>query len=466
MDWLIGLPSLVKLALIFAAMLALVRLKLNVGWALVIGAVVCGYWFGCDTFKILDSIRAASVKPTYVILVLIIMLVLILNHSLQKSRQITRIVEAFGHVSRRPRTTLVFFPALLGLLPMPGGALFSAPMVDAAGEPLGVGPRDKTLINYWFRHLWEYCWPLYPGVILTSQFAGYHIGIIMLLQFPLLLGVLAIGYFFFLRRLKLKRLDRAAPPKPPGHPLANFLVASAPVWLVIVLYAGLEGVLALAKVLVPQGSGAATALQAIPSNTMLVVSIILTTFYTWIATGMSGKSIWHVIWQKDMYQNLIIAVGIIVFGGVLEGSGAATKVAEELIRYSIPIWLVAIILPFTVGSITGITMNMVLLTYPIILTALHTQHGAEGLPLDYLAIPYCCLAFASGYAGVLITPLHICMLQSNQYFHLGATETVRPLAVPVALTIVWGAVLFLLYSALFPFFGWGPGSHLIPVIGH
>jgi hypothetical protein len=60
--------------------------------------------------------------------------------------------------------------------------------------------------------------------------------------------------------------------------------------------------------------------------------------------------------------------------------------------------------------------------------------------------------------------LHICMIQSNYYFKLGATATVRQLAVPVALTILCGLALFIGYTLIFPMVGWGPGSHVIPAI--
>jgi hypothetical protein len=462
MEWLINLPSLVKLAVIFALMLAIVRLKVNVGWALCLGAVICGFWFGQTPPELLKSAWLALTDAKYVILVAIIMLVLVLNHSLQQSGQIDRIVDSFFRLSRRPRTTLVFFPALLGLLPMPGGAQFSAPMVETAGTPLGLTGEQKTLINYWFRHVWEYCWVLYPGVFLSAQLTGYPIWVISLFQLPLTLAVLGFGYFFYLRRLDLRhrRIEGNDAPAPPGHPAWHFLAASAPVWLVIVLFAVLKlaylvgGALGLVSAKFQESLFARNNLD----NALLVAAVCLSTLYTWVARRMSPRAVWRVFWQKDMYSNLVIGLGIIVFAGVLAGSGAAKSVAEDFKRYDIPLWLVAVILPFTVGAVTGITMNMVALTYPIIFAALQMR-GQE-----HLVIPYCCLAFASGYGAILITPLHICMIQSNHFFGLGPTAVLRKLAVPVALTIATGGLLFLAYGFIFPHVGWGPGSHVIPII--
>ncbi|HOI56128.1 MAG TPA: DUF401 family protein, partial [Phycisphaerae bacterium] len=142
--------------------------------------------------------------------------------------------------------------------------------------------------------------------------------------------------------------------------------------------------------------------------------------------------------------------------GVLTGSGAAHAVAGQLHDLAIPTWIVAVVLPFTVGAVTGITMNMVVLTYQIILFMVHNEAN------DHLALAYCALAFASGYAGILITPVHICMVQSNHYFKLNATASLRRLAVPVLGLIVAGLVLFQAYRVALPWLGQGRGSHEIP----
>jgi uncharacterized protein len=59
-------------------------------------------------------------------------------------------------------------PAFLGFLPSLGGAIFSAPLVEAAGKPYDLSPERKTAINYWFRHVWEYTKSPPPGSLVTT----------------------------------------------------------------------------------------------------------------------------------------------------------------------------------------------------------------------------------------------------------------------------------------------------------
>jgi len=456
MDWLMAWPSLAKLAAVLAVMLLLVRLKVNIGWALCFGAILCGLWFGQQLLGrnpdgrpgMAESVWTTVTTPKYIVLVCMIMLILVLNHTLQQSGQIERIVASFFQVCRRPRTTLVFFPALLGLLPMPGGALFSAPMVETAGGPMGLGNRDKTLINYWFRHIWEYSWPLYPGLILAASMSGYTVGTICLYQFPLLVVVVAAGYLLFIRGLTVPA--EAGPGARGGArkgAVAAFLRQVAPIWLVILLYILLRVAYHVAPLGLPADSVLRHWLEALP----IVVAIVLTILYTWATNVMGLRAIARVFWQKDMLDNLVIALGIIVFAGVLAGSGAAESVAGEFKAYAVPIWLVAMVLPFAVGAISGITMNMVALTYPVILSALEAQGLQDG------AMGYLVLAFACGYGGILLTPIHICMVQSNHYFKLNATATLPRLIAPVACLMGAGVLLFLLYTRVFPLLGRGPG---------
>ena len=89
------------------------------------------------------------------------------------------------------RLLYVGLPALVGLLPMPGGALFSAPLVDSVDSEKGIGGTLKAAVNYWFRHIWEYWWPLYPGVILAIRYSGLPFELFLIIQAPFTLAALA-----------------------------------------------------------------------------------------------------------------------------------------------------------------------------------------------------------------------------------------------------------------------------------
>ena len=92
--------------------------------------------------------------PVTIRLVGIIVLVLLLSSILKRIESLKDIVDSLQKLVKDYRLILAFIPSFLGLLPMPAGAMFSAPMVDEVGSRMGLGAEKKTIVNYWFRHIW------------------------------------------------------------------------------------------------------------------------------------------------------------------------------------------------------------------------------------------------------------------------------------------------------------------------
>ena len=97
-------------------------------------------------------------------------------------------------------------------------------------------------------------------------------------------------------------------------------------------------------------------------------------------------------------------------------------------RSGIPTAAVFFVLPFIVGLLTGLTVGFVGATFPIITTMM------GGAP-DAGAVTF---AFASGFAGVMLSPTHLCLLLTVRYFKADLAGTYRFLFLPVFLVFVVG----------------------------
>ncbi len=129
---------------------------------------------------------------------------------------------------------MALLPALVGLLPMPDGALFSAPLVNDCDSPGAVLPLVKGRINYWFRHVWEYWWPLYGGVLLAVELSGLQIEHFVAAGVPITFFSIAGGWLFLLRRVEKKA----------KHTGDSFDISSLiPVVIVIAVYVPVSGLL-------------------------------------------------------------------------------------------------------------------------------------------------------------------------------------------------------------------------------
>ncbi|MEM1873262.1 MAG: DUF401 family protein, partial [Acidilobaceae archaeon] len=80
--------------------------------------------------------------------------------------------EELSRALRSPRVAAAGIPAVLGLLPVPGGALMSAPVVNEIGDRLGWTSLKKLFVNVWFRHALVIAYPLNSIIVMTASLAG------------------------------------------------------------------------------------------------------------------------------------------------------------------------------------------------------------------------------------------------------------------------------------------------------
>ena len=58
------------------------------------------------------------------------------------------------------------------------------------------------------------------------------------------------------------------------------------------------------------------------------------------------------------------------------------------------------------------------------------------------------LAGAFGYAGMMLSPLHVCMVVSAEHFKVGLPATIRSFALPLSLFVA-GAAIYVTILATF-----------------
>jgi len=94
-----------------------------------------------------------------------------------------------------------------------------------------------------------------------------------------------------------------------------------------------------------------------------------------------------------------------LFKETLEMSGAVQNLSSFFIQHKIPLLPIICILPFTIGMLTGLTVGFVGSTFPLLINI------SGGAPLANIT-----LAFAAGFIGVLLSPVHLCLILTKEYF--------------------------------------------------
>ena len=84
------------------------------------------------------------------------------------------------------------------------------------------------------------------------------------------------------------------------------------------------------------------------------------------------------------------------------------------------------LLPFVAGITTGICVGFVGATFPIIVSLV----GTDAPPADLLAAAT--LAFGFGYMGMMLSPVHVCLIVTNEHFKTRLAHSLRGLLAPAA----------------------------------
>jgi hypothetical protein len=153
MTFLSQIPALLRVAVVFAIVLIGIRKKLSLGTALLIGSLAMSLMFSFGPRQTIQSMLSSTFDLRTVTIAMIVGLILILSSSMEKAGQMQRLLKSFRGLVSNPRLNLTIFPALIGLLPMPGGAVFSAPMVRELAVDTNLSNDRLSFVNYWFRHI-------------------------------------------------------------------------------------------------------------------------------------------------------------------------------------------------------------------------------------------------------------------------------------------------------------------------
>ena len=214
----------------FSVVFLLVLFKVNLALSLIAGAVVLGILFMTPSLLYTTFIQTISSFQT-VELMLNLLSISILNKIYVSSRGSEDLVNSLRKMVSSS-LLMILMPILFGILPVSGGALFSAPLVDLEGQKLALKTEQKIFFNMWFRHIPHLIYPLETALVIAATLSHISLGDLLLYQLPVFSLGLLIGFPLALHRISEPRnihIQRA-------H-IKEFLQAFWPILTVVILIA-------------------------------------------------------------------------------------------------------------------------------------------------------------------------------------------------------------------------------------
>lgn len=362
-------------------------------------------------------------------------------HQLSFLEQTVRGLSGFlGNV----KAAIMAVPALIGSMPVLGGAAVSAPLVDKLGEPLDLSPSQKAAINLVFRHGMFFIFPFSPSLVLASKLMGYSVGKLISYLWPLSVVLWGVGYVALLGKVPSARIPAATGPAYPevsatesgagpkvgpcGHArtakpemgkptesrmesLATFLRYGSPLLVALVMSLVLKLPLYLSLL-------AGTCLAAVLgyAEKRAVVSI------TEVLKGANLNQVVAMFWIMAFKAFVTLSP---VFGSLVE-TAKSRGISPVLMALLFP-------LVFGFGSASQTTTVGVLL--PVLVPAAAS---------DAARLFFTCVVYGSSFMAYFASPLHLCQVLTCQYFGIEIPQVYRlywPVLVGLAAALGGYAVL-------------------------
>ncbi|GHV53393.1 hypothetical protein FACS1894206_03980 [Deltaproteobacteria bacterium] len=423
--WAIG-----KIILAFAFMLFAISRKWSLWLAILSGGLFLALLFNLSFLDIGAIAVGTLVQPDFLSLFSVVICILLLSAVQGSSGQGQRLVAGLRPYIKSARLRLIFFPALIGLLPMPGGAIFSCPMVQDVADELDMTERHKVLINYWFRHIWESVWPLYPGYILACSLANIPLLLLWRYTFPFIFISVAVGWFLLLR-IPIKTRSGKNGDFETKKPLASVLAEALPI-ITAIAAAPLYGkCFALFGIIPPNGAP-------------FVCSFLTATCIALKQNSLPFSIVPRLLLQRQTVNMLALVLMIFFFKELVIAANVVDALATILSGKSAMLVLF-FFLPFLMGILTGLMLGFVGAAFPLLIGLLE-QAGMYDERLCWIM-----LGLFAGNFGQMLSPLHSCYLVTLEFFKVPMAETWRSVSRAAVCQIVLSAgYAIILYYTLHP----------------
>jgi len=401
----------IVIVLAIAIVLLLLRVKQPIGIAILASGLFIWLCTDPTVKELIDAVKQMFAKPGNYDLVGALYLVVCLEIELRKSGALAGMVQALYRMFASPKFTLAIMPAFLGLLPSIGGARFSAPIVEEASKGVEITAEQKAGINFWFRHIFEFSSPLVPGLILACGIAGIKIGDLILHLGGLTIVAFIVGWIFLIRPLKVKSLKKVEEDANEIHKHnVDFILSLTPVIANVILMVGFD-------------------FNAAVSMFIVVVSMIPILMLMNRAVSIKDIFIGALDWK--LFANVL---SILLFIQILDTTGLLAQIVSAFENSALPIPVIIAVISFLVGMLTGLSQGHVAIVMPIV----------AALSMGDLTLAGIAMVF--GVAGQMITPTHVCLTITVDYFKSDFFKTLGPVTLTqLVLLIIFTAVTYLMY---------------------
>jgi integral membrane protein (TIGR00529 family) len=332
--------------------------------------------------------------------------VMLLSQLYKETDLVNVLTGSLGGYIKNSKVIVSILPAVIGLMPVTGGALMSAPMVEDEADKLGLDEPKKTYVNVWFRHVILPIYPISPFLILTASLTETSIIALIARQSLVVIGMIIVGYFVGLRKTKNTKQDDSEQRSNSKASLKELVYSFSPIIVTILLAALLNVDIALATLV-----GLITLLTITRTKTVIFLKIL------------KNRALWEVT---------LAAFGALLLRNATLASGASEILGNTLAGSNLSGIVLLASVPAVLGFILSSPSGAIALSIPIL---------AETVTF----IPKTAsLLYISALLGYLLAPTHLCLAFTAQYFRCPISKSYRYLLPSIIVSMIFALIVYFL----------------------
>jgi len=341
--------------------------------------------------------------------------VMLLSQLYKETGMINKLSESIGKMINNPQIVLCVLPAVIGLLPVAGGALMSAPLVDTEAEKLKLKPDRKAYINLWFRHTIFPVYPISQPLIVAAAMMGTAVPLLILRQIPVVAVMVVTGYIIgFWKISRMKSQQERDTTKSEGSDNKQFLTTFFPILVTIAVAVTLGTI---------SGDLSKQGFDVLIATIIGVAVLILISKVPLQVFAKPFKS-WSI------YGITFAAYGAFLLRGVMVNAGISQIFQSFISNGNIDVVILLTVVPATLGLLTGSPQGGVAIGASI-LTGIVT-----------FSPKIAALVYISAYLGYTVAPTHLCFTFTAQYFKCSLGRLYKYIIPSFAVTFTMALIVY------------------------
>ena len=357
-----------------------------------------------DLPEIGNVIYETTISPLTISLVVATFGIMLLSLLYKDTKVIDILSESLSKIINNSKLIVSMLPAVIGLLPVGGGALMSAPLVEAETEKLGLKEDKKTYVNLWFRHTIFPVYPVSQFLILTAMLTGLTVTSLILRQIPVVISMVIIGYLIGLwKSTKTKEEENVKANR--GSELKRFGITFSPILATIIAV-----IIFSIDVSIAAFIGVAVLLVIAKPN------------FTTFIKPFKNRTIWGIT---------LAAYGAFLLRNTAEAIGISQIFGSFVTNGNIDVLLLLTVIPAFLGAITGSPSGGIAISVSILTGIVSfTPKSAS-------------LLYISSYLGYVVAPTHLCLVLTAEYFKCSLGKLYKYLIPSLIVSFATGILVYL-----------------------